>query len=143
MINVNFTGRLGADSELKASKNGNQFLSMRVATDDFVNGENVTHWINVTWFGDRAVKLQEFMKKGSLVNVMGNLRPSTYQTKSGESAVSLDVSADRVEFIRTSKQGEGQGEATAEATTARPKANEAEVAVATAAATTSDDDLPF
>lgn len=144
MLNVNFSGRLGADSELKTTKGGTQYLHMRVATDDYVNGETVTYWVNVSWFGDRAIKLQEFMKKGSLVNVMGSLRPSIYQTKNGESAISNDVTADRIEFIRTSKQGDGQSESTTTDTgTFKPKADAAEVAVATAAATSSDDDLPF
>ena len=34
MINVNFVGRLGNDSEIRES-NGKQFISMRVAVDDY------------------------------------------------------------------------------------------------------------
>ena len=49
MVNVNFVGRLGGDSEIKES-NGKQFIVMRVAVDDynFSTKEKTTQWINVT-----------------------------------------------------------------------------------------------
>ena len=89
MIYSEVTGRLGADSELKTSKSGNQFVTMRVASNDFVGGENVTTWIRVLWSGERAVKMQEHLKKGSLVSVRGTQRVSLYDTKNGEKAIEL------------------------------------------------------
>lgn len=141
MLNVDFNGRLGADSELKTSKNGNQFLSMRVATDEFNNGETSTVWVNVIWSGDRAVKMAEHMKKGSLVDIHGVLRTSLYKTKSGDSAISHDVFADRVDFISSGKSGATQ---TNEAVTDTGTLKKAET-VAAAATPTNDavDDLPF
>ena len=142
MIYSNIIGRLGADSELKTSAKGNQFVSMRVASNDFVNGENVTTWVNVMWSGERAVKMQEHMKKGSAVSVHGTLRTSIFKNKNGESAVSVDVLADRVDFVNLGKSGDTQtNEAVTETGTFKPKAQEAEVAAASAAS--SDDDLPF
>ena len=142
MIYSQLIGRLGADSELKTSAKGNQFVSMRVASNDFVNGENVTTWVNVMWSGDRAVKMQEHMKKGSAVSVHGTLRTSIFKNKNGESAVSVDVLADRVDFVNLGKSGDTQtNEAVTETGTFKSKAQEAEVAAASAAS--SDDDLPF
>ena len=141
MIYSELIGRLGADSELKTSAKGNQFVSMRVASNDFINGENVTTWVNVMWSGDRAVKMQEHMKKGSAVSVHGTLRTSIFKNKNGESAVSIDVLADRVDFVNLGKSGDTQtNEAVTETGTFKPKAQAAEVAAASAA---SDDDLPF
>jgi single-strand DNA-binding protein len=93
------------------------------------------------WSGDRAVKMQEHMKKGSAVSVHGTLRTSIFKNKNGESAVSVDILADRVDFVNLGKSGDTQtNEAVTETGTFKPKAQEAEVAAASAA---SDDDLPF
>lgn len=136
MIYSEVIGRLGADSELKTSKNGNKFVSMRVATNDYVNNENVTTWVNVMWGGDRAVKMQEHLKKGSSVSVRGVLRTTMYKTRNNEDAVSLDIFADRVDFV-----GGGSGNTQSNAESEAPKTNtKAEVADTS---TTTVDDLPF
>jgi len=145
MINVNFNGRLGADAELKTSKNGKQFISMRVATDEFRNGEKGTAWMNVTYHGDRAIKMQEYLKKGNAVTVMGVETVSTYQNKNGETMVSRDVLADRIEFVNLGKSGETQSnDAVTETGKFQPseKTDTAEMATATAAVNDTDD-LPF
>ena len=145
MVNVNFIGRLGADAELRTSKGGKQYVAMRVATDEFKNGEKGTAWINVTYHGDRAIKMHEYLKKGSAVSVMGSETVGTYQNKNGETQVSRDVLADRVDFLNLGKSGDGQtNETSTDTGTFKPKEQEAEMATA-AAASTSDgaDDLPF
>ena len=140
MLYVELIGRLGADAELKTSAKGNQFVSMRVASNDFFNGENVTTWVNVMWSGERAVKMQEHMKKGSAVSVHGTLRTSIFKNKNGESAVSIDVLADRVDFVNLGKSGDTQtNEAVTDTGTLKPKAQE----TSSAAASKDVDDLPF
>lgn len=142
MVNINFNGRLGADAELKTSKNGKQFVSMRVATDEFRNGERGTAWMNVTYTGDRAVKMHEYLKKGNAVSVIGVETVGTYQNKNGETMVSRDVLADRVDFLGLGKSGDTQSNDTVTDTGKfEPKTDTAEMATATAS--TSDDDLPF
>lgn len=143
MINVNFNGRLGADAEIKTSaKSGKQYVAMRVATDEFRNGEKGTAWMNVTYHGDRAIKMQEYLKKGNAVTVMGVETVSTYQNRNGETMVSRDVIADRVEFVNLGKSGETQSnDAVTDTGKFEPKATAAEMATATAA--TDTDDLPF
>ena len=142
MIYCELIGRLGADAELRTSAKGNQFVSMRVASNDFVGGENVTTWVTVMWSGDRAVKMQEHMKKGSAVSVHGTLRTSLFTNKNGEQSISTDLFADRVDFVSLGKSGDTQAnEAVTETGTFKPKAKAEEVAVASAASDA--DDLPF
>ena len=143
MINVNFNGRLGADAEIKTSaKSGKQYVAMRVATDEFRNGEKGTAWMNVTYHGDRAIKMQEYLKKGNAVTVMGVETVSTYQNRNGETMISRDVIADRVEFVNLGKSGETQSNDTVTDTGKfEPKTTAAEMATATAS--TDTDDLPF
>ena len=140
MLYVELIGRLGADAELKTSAKGNQFVSMRVASNDFFNGENVTTWVNVMWSGERAVKMQEHMKKGSAVSIHGTLRTSLFTNKNGEQSMSTDLFADRVDFVNLGKSGDTQtNEAVTDTGTLKPKAQE----TSSAAASKDVDDLPF
>ena len=135
-------GRLGADSELKTSKNGKQFLTMRVASNDFIGGENLTTWISVLWGGERAVKMAEHLKKGSQVIINGTPKYSLYKAKSGESAIDVSVFADRVDFVSSNSGGTQSNEAVTETGTFKKK--EPAVAAATAKNETNEsDDLPF
>lgn len=140
MLYTEINGRLGADSELKTSKNGNQYVTMRIASNDFVNGANVTTWVRVLWSGERAVKMQEHMKKGSAVSVRGVLRLSLYDTKNGEKAISTDLFADRVDFLNSGSGSTQTTEGVAETGTFKPQAA---ATVPTSSQEASDDDLPF
>jgi len=146
MLNVELIGRLGADSEIRETKNGKKMVSFRVATDDFNGGERTTTWVNVMWTSDRAIKMQEHLKKGSHVDVRGVLRTSIYKTKAGESAISHDVFADRVDFVSS---GSGTTQVSEAATTTgadfgKLKKQDEQAAVAAAgAASDAADDLPF
>ena len=145
MIKAFFEGRLGADAQLKTSQNGAQFYSMRVATDDFKNGTNETIWVGVGINVERAGKMK--FTKGSHVLVTGTLRASTYQSKSGEAGVSLDVMADSINYIKGSGQANSQEDgATSNENFGQLKKKEEAVAAAPAQAGTSEasaDDLPF
>jgi len=147
MMYIEVNGRLGADAELKTSSKGNQFVSLRVATNDYIGGENITTWVNVLWSGDRAVKMAEHFKKGSSVVVRGVPKFSTYTTKNGENAVSVDVFADRVDFGNNGNSG---GTQTNDAVTETGKLTPKPTAKAAAPAVTQEvvesdgvDDLPF
>ena len=144
MLYTEVTGRLGADSELKTSKNGNQYVTMRIASNEYVNGENVTTWVRVLWPGERAVKMQEHMKKGSHVSVRGTLRASLYDNKNGEKAISIDIFADRVDFVSSGSGSTQSNESVSETGTFK-RQEAATVAAATqeVAAASGDDDLPF
>lgn len=141
MLYITLTGRLGADSEVKSSKNGNQFVTMRVASNDFVNNEKTTTWVNVMWSGERALKMSQYMKKGSSVIVNGTLRFSSYTDRNNEKAISVDVFADRVDFAESGGHSEQQNDAVTDTGTFAPKSEQQVVASATPSA--NDDDLPF
>lgn len=76
MIKVEVIGNLGADAQLQ-EKNGNRFVSFRVAnTDkwtDKATGQIIesTQWISCTLNGDGGA-LTPYLKKGSKVFIRGN-----------------------------------------------------------------------
>lgn len=119
-INVNFNGRLGADSELKTNNNnGKQFVAMRVATDEFRNGKRETVWVNVVDYSDKTKNMAAYLKKGSLVNIHGVESVNLYQSKNGETMISRDVISDRIDFV-----GGSSGNTTTNKTEVNETANE-------------------
>ena len=82
---VNLNGRLGADAEVKMGKNGNQFLSMRVATDEFKNGTKGTAWFNVIAdASERNMKMVQYLTKGRMLNIVGTETVDLFTNKNGE-----------------------------------------------------------
>ena len=108
MVNVEFIGRLGADSEVKTGKSGNQFLSFRVATEEYRNGKNEASWLNVVYTGERAIKMHQWLTKGKAVSVHGVENVGTYIDRNGQTQVSRDVMADRVDFVNVGGSGQTQ-----------------------------------
>jgi len=146
MVNVNVIGRLGADAELIDGKNG-KFASFRMATDDRKNGEKITSWFRVTFNGDRAGKIVEYLTKGKLVNVIGTESVGTYTAKDGSVQVSRDINASNIDFISVSS-----GSTANDASSASSQAKGTEVstgsfkkeeATASKASKDPEDDLPF
>ena len=120
MVNVEFIGRLGADSEVKTGKSGNQFISFRVATDEYRNGKNEASWLNVVYTGERAIKMHQWLTKGKAVSVHGVENVGTYLDRNGQVQVSRDVMADRVDFVNVGGSGQTQSNS---ATTTQGQAN--------------------
>lgn len=150
MVNVEFIGRLGADSEVKTGKSGNQFLSFRVATDEYRNGKNEASWLNVVYTGERAIKMHQWLTKGKAVSVHGVENVGTYVDRNGQTQVSRDVMADRVDFVNVG--GSGQTQSNSATTTQRQANVAAPTNIAPPAGTMKpqettpakdEDDLPF
>ena len=76
MIKVEIIGNLGADAQVQ-EKNGNRFVSFRVANTDKWTDKSTgqiiesTQWISCTLNGDGGA-LTPYLKKGSKVFVRGN-----------------------------------------------------------------------
>lgn len=113
MINVNFIGRLGRDAEVHSAQNGGQFISMNVATDVFnpQTKQNDTIWLRVTDGSDRTMKMLQYLKKGTMLNIVGELRTSIYNGQNGPS-ISHDVRCFNWDFVRSGRQDAAEGNST-------------------------------
>lgn len=154
MKTVHVIGRLGADAEVMKSKSGNEFLSFRVASDEYEKNERSTKWYRVSWIA--PAKMKEYLTKGKPVCVNGREEVTIYQTKTGENALSYDIyanSVDMLSFGSNSGQTQSNGEVSAQApeATIDPLPQKAAVQAAAAPAAQAqqsvtvedDDDLPF
>lgn len=148
-VTIQIIGRLGADAEIRTSKNNKQFVTFRVATDEFKDGKKETVWFNVIDLTERAMKLVEYLKKGSLVSITGRERVSIFTNKNNEPQVSRDIISDRIEFVSTKSSENNKTNETTENVTNTvnnplPEITCGVLQQASAISNVSvDDDLPF
>jgi single-strand DNA-binding protein len=114
---VLIVGRIGQIPELRHSKDGIAWSSLRVATDRRKKqGEEwieETDWHNVKVFKQQAEQCQKWLKPGSLVAVEGSINYDKWKDReTGQDRYGSTVVADRVTFITTPVRND-QGELSA------------------------------
>jgi single-strand DNA-binding protein len=105
-------GRVGRDAEGKYLQSGDMVTSFSVATSKKwkKDGQDFeeTVWWRVTAWRKLAEICNQYVKKGSLVLVEGELsEPKVYQKKDGSYGTNLDITANVVRFVG-SKQDRGE-----------------------------------
>lgn len=103
---VNLIGRLARDPITRYTTSGMAVCKFTVATDRTKkkDEDKITDFINVTVFDKQAENCERYISKGSLVGVQGYLASGHYENKHGETIYTLDVNANRVEFLDKKKE---------------------------------------
>lgn len=114
---VVISGNLGRDPELRATRGGSQVCSFSVCVntrqkqgDEWVDKAN---WVDVTFFGNRAERLGEYLSKGSHVTVSGRLSQSTWE-KDGKRHSRLEVIGDDIDFSGGQRQQDASRQGSSE-----------------------------
>lgn len=157
MRQITLNGFLAADAEVKMSKQGNAYLSFRMANNEY--NEEKTHWYNVTSNIPFYVNMAKHFKKGSNVIVTGDYSDDIYQTKTGTCDISRNIRAVAIYFNNTNRQTseEAKPTPTVEEAVARTSERVSEVKMGEFKSTTpkssskpavavtdeEEDDLPF
>lgn len=108
-------GRLGRDPEMRYTPDGTPVTSFSVAIDrrwTDANGQQQqkTTWFRVTAWRKLAETCNQFLSKGQLVLVEGELsEPRTYQSRNGSWRASLDVRAITVKFLSSRAEAGAPG----------------------------------
>lgn len=96
-INIcTFTGRLGADPEIKSFQNGGRICNLRMAVSETwksKDGERKerTEWISVTINSDGLIGVAErFLRKGSRIAISGQWRTRKWQDQNGNDRYSTE-----------------------------------------------------
>lgn len=94
----NFSGRLGADPEVRTFNNGGKVCNLRVAVGESWKDKNSgerkerTEWVSVAVFNDGLVGLcEKFLRKGSKVLVRGRMQTRKWQDQSGNDRYSTEI----------------------------------------------------
>ena len=92
-----FTGRLGADPEVRRNADGKPIVNLRLAVSDQWRDKNSgerkekTEWIPVTIFSEGLCKIAEqYLSKGSRVLVQGSWKTRKWTDQSGQDRYSTE-----------------------------------------------------
>jgi len=131
MNTVILMGRVGADPEFKAfDSDGGGVTNFSLATNKKFktkSGEKkeITHWHKIKAFGKLAKIIEQYVEKGSLISILGEIEYRSYD-KDGVVTYITEINAKEMTMISSPNQGND-----------RPKGNEP------ANRSEPDDDLPF
>jgi single-strand DNA-binding protein len=90
MNNWSFTGNLGHSAETKFVGESS-VTEFNVAVKSGYGNKASTTWAKCAMWGDRGEKVAEFLKKGQLVGITGELALREYTKKDGTNGASLEV----------------------------------------------------
>ena len=95
---VEIIGHLGRDPEVRSFQNGGKVVNLRIATSetwrDKASGERKerTEWHSVAVFQEHAARyVEQYMRKGSLVRIEGQLETRKWQDQSGQDRYSTEI----------------------------------------------------
>ena len=97
-------GHLGRDPEMRFTPNGKPVTNFSVAVSRKYNGKDgkpveKTKWFRVTAWDKLAELCNQYLRKGRLVLVAGEIDASAYANQAGEPAASLELTARDVKFL--------------------------------------------
>lgn len=140
MNKITLIGNLTHDPEVRTTPNGVTVCTFTIAVNrKFASqgGERQTDFFRINAWRQLGDTCARYLGRGRKVAVVGELQARLYEAKDGTTRMSLDVSADEVEFL-TPKSAEDNGNNGYSAP--RPQANPQDLAGFT---DISGDDLPF
>lgn len=97
MIAATVTGNVGRDAQVR-DVDGTSVMSFTIASRRYEKGQEQTDWVDVSFWGQRASKIAQYVTKGSRVAVRGTVWMREY-THNNERRYSLTMRADDVELL--------------------------------------------
>jgi len=99
-------GRAGHAAEARFTAQGVQVTTFSLAVDRGYGDKKKTVWLRVTCWRKLAEIAAQYVTKGKLLWVDGEIDVSCYQAKNGEHRASLELTARNVKFLG-GKGGQG------------------------------------
>jgi single-strand DNA-binding protein len=116
MIELNkvfLAGRLTQDPELRYTPSGVPVTTLRMAVNttffsrDSEKKEDVLYISVVVW-RKRAESCVQYLRKGSPLVIEGRLQSRQWEAQDGQKRTTIEVQADRVQFLEWSDEGGGK-----------------------------------
>lgn len=111
MNNINLTGRITKEPELRTIPSGNQCVLFILAVDrgyKDANGEKITDFIPCIAWNTQATFIGNYVNKGNLLEVSGMLTTRKYQNDSGETKTIIEVLVNKVSNLTPKPKEETQ-----------------------------------
>jgi len=98
-INVcTFTGRLGKDAETRFTPSQKAITTFSLAVDNGWGDNKKIMWVRCNGWGDRFVKLCEYLPKGQQVAVSGEISLNEWDSDNGKKT-SLELNVREIELL--------------------------------------------
>lgn len=126
MRKLTLIGRIVADAEKQVTSNGREYLTFRLANNEFADpkdsdGKQTPYWFRVTSWEAKHINLTKYLTKGKPVIVIGDYKDSIYESKNtGKWEISRDIIADSINFVEGSASNNGTQPTTAQKNDAAP-----------------------
>lgn len=102
MNKITLIGNLTHDCETRSTKSGITVCSFTIAVNrrfTSQDGQKQTDFFRINAWRQLGDTCARYLAKGRKVAVIGELQARMYEDKQGKARMSLDVSADEVEFL--------------------------------------------
>lgn len=104
----NFIGRLGADPECKTTPDGLVTAKFRLAVGWKTQSKEGVEWVPVNTFGKLAEICQQYLRKGSLVQITGRFRTNEWTDRDGNKRKDAGINADSMQMLGGKADGQRQ-----------------------------------
>lgn len=94
--NVELTGNVTRDPELRFAQSGVAIVQFGVAWNRKVGEEDEAHFFDVVAFRELAENVAESIKKGMRIVVTGRLQHRTWETSEGDRRSKVEIVADEI-----------------------------------------------
>jgi single-strand DNA-binding protein len=105
-----FSGRVGADAELRTTQSGEKVLNFRVANDIGFGDRKTTQWVDCQYWGKRAEAVSSYVRKGDKITVSGEVKLEEFQRRDGTPGSKLAVRVNDLDLAARSEGGSSQRE---------------------------------
>ena len=109
MNRIMLIGNLTKDPDFRETNNEIAYCKLWLAVSRKLSRDE-TDYFNVTCWRNTAQNCAKYLQKGSKVYVSGEVQTKSYTTSSGERKNYIDIIADDIEFLTTSKKSESFGQ---------------------------------
>lgn len=148
------SGFLAKDAQIDTiPTSGNKVLKLVLASNEYgdeknADGTNKAVWVNISSFKEEAMRMAQYLKKGSNIIAIGDMRTRTYQNKAQEWVCGVEIYNADIKFNGTGTKKEDNAstdETSAPAPKSTAKHTDMNIAVQPAPSIQNDetDDLPF
>lgn len=104
---ITIVGNVGRDPEMRYTSQGVGVCSFSVAANTGFGDNKRTTWFRVSAWRNLGEVCSQYVHKGMLVMVTGEVEVNAYMGNDGQPRASMDINARDVKFL--SRDGDGQG----------------------------------
>ena len=101
---ISIIGRLGKDPELAFLPSDKIVARLSLAVNSRKNGQNITSWYPVSFWGKKAETVNKYLKKGDYLGVLGIISLEYYEDNTGNRKQNTKVIGTDFNFISIKQQ---------------------------------------